>query len=82
MATIFFLGLIQNAGFTLLSRARNSRSIGYHTIAAFISNGIYLLVLKFLVLNLDRSDLLVAYLVGGTLGSVATHWLAMKYFEI
>lgn len=73
--------ILQNASFTLVSRARNSRSIGYHTIAAILSNGIWLLVIRQVVYSLDNWILMLTYLVGSVIGSVTMHFIAMKYFE-
>lgn len=33
--------LAQNASFTWVSRARNSKSLGYHAIASVFSNGVW-----------------------------------------
>jgi putative flippase GtrA len=78
---MFSLVLLQNASFTLVSRARNSQSLLYHTIASVLSNGIWLLVIRQVVLNLDRVDLMITYLVASVAGSIGMHYLAMKYFE-
>lgn len=78
---MFGLVVLQNASFTLVSRARNSNSIAYHTIASVLSNGIWLLVIRQVVLNLDRWGLMLTYLIASVLGSIAMHYVAMKYFE-
>ena len=75
------LVILQNASFTLVSRARNSKSISYHAIASILSNGIWLLVIRQVVLNLDNIVLMITYLVGAVLGSVGMHYFAMKYLE-
>lgn len=75
------LVILQNASFTLVSRARNSNSILYHAIASVMSNGIWLLVIRQVVLNLNNWLLMATYLVGAIIGSVGMHYLAMKYFE-
>lgn len=75
------LVILQNASFTLVSRARNSSSLMYHTAASVLSNGIWLLVIRQVVLNLDNWILMVTYLVGAVIGSVSMHYVAMKYFE-
>jgi predicted permease len=75
------LVILQNASFTLVSRARNSNSIAYHTLASVLSNGIWLLVIRQVVLNLDNWILMVTYLVGAVIGSISMHYIAMKYFE-
>lgn len=78
---MFLLVVLQNASFTLVSRARNSQSLLYHTIASVLSNGIWLLVIRQVVLNLDRIDLMITYLIASVAGSIGMHYLAMKYFE-
>jgi hypothetical protein len=75
------LVILQNASFTLVSRARNSSSIAYHTFASVLSNGIWLLVIRQVVLHLDNWILMVTYLVGAVIGSISMHYVAMKYFE-
>lgn len=49
-----FLLLIQNASFTMVSRARNSGSDLYHGIAAVFSNGIWFVTFAFTFSFLDR----------------------------
>lgn len=75
------LTILQNASFTLISRARNSNSISYHAIASVLSNGIWLLVIRNVVSNLDKPELMISYLVGSVIGSISMHYIAMKYFE-
>lgn len=75
------LTILQNASFTLVSRARNSNSILYHTIASVLSNGIWLLVIRHVVTNFNNWILMVAYIVGAVIGSISMHYIAMKYFE-
>ena len=75
------LVILQNASFTLVSRARNSNSLAYHTIASVLSNGMWLLVIREVVLNLSNWQLMLTYLVGAVIGSISMHYIAMKYFE-
>lgn len=75
------LTILQNASFTLISRARNSNSIYYHVIASVLSNGIWLLVIKNVVSNFDKPGLMMSYLIGSIIGSVSMHYVAMKYLE-
>ena len=75
------LVILQNASFTLVSRARNSQSLTYHGIASVFSNGIWLLVIRQVVTNFDRIELMITYLVGSVIGSLGMHYVAMKYFE-
>jgi hypothetical protein len=75
------LTILQNASFTLVSRARNSNSLTYHTTASVLSNGIWLLVIRNVVSNFDNYILMTTYLIGSVIGSVSMHYVAMKYFE-
>ena len=78
---LFFLVLLQNASFTLVSRARNSKSISYHAGASILSNGIWLLVIREVIANYNTWQLMVTYLIGSVVGSVLMHWVSMKYIE-
>jgi len=75
------LTILQNASFTLVSRARNSNSILYHTVASVLSNGIWLLVIRHVVTNFDNWILMVTYVIGAVIGSISMYYIAMKYFE-
>ena len=79
--TMLGLTILQNASFTLVSRARNSNSILYHTIASVLSNGIWLLVIRNVVTNFQNLTLMITYLIGSVIGSISMHYVAMKYFE-
>ena len=78
---MLFLVILQNASFTLVSRARNSDSIQFHAIAAILSNGIWVLVFRNLVQNFDNNLLMATYVVGSVTGSLLMHHISMKYFE-
>ena len=78
---MLFLVIIQNASFTLVSRARNSNSLLYHGIASVVSNGVWLLVIKNVVQNFDKPYLMFVYLIGSVTGSLLMHHISMKYFE-
>ena len=78
---MFALTMLQNASFTLVSRARNSNSLLFHTISSIISNGIYLLVIQQVVTNFKNLPILITYLVGSVTGSVLMHYFSMKYIE-
>jgi divalent metal cation (Fe/Co/Zn/Cd) transporter len=79
--TMFGLTILQSASFTLVSRARNSNSIIYHTVASILSNGIWLLVIRNVVSNFESTPLMITYLIGSVIGSISMHYIAMKYFE-
>lgn len=78
---LFGLVVAQNASFTLVSRARNSQSIAYHTGAAVLSNGVWVLVFRQMVMSINDPVKMVTYLVASVLGSVAMHYVAMRFFE-
>jgi uncharacterized protein YebE (UPF0316 family) len=78
---LFALTIIQNASFTLVSRARNSANIWYNGGASVFSNGIWLLVISKVVTNLDSVGMMVTYVTGATIGSVLMQWFAMSYLE-
>lgn len=78
---MFTLTLLQNASYTLMSRARNSRSILYNGLASVASNGIYLLIIRKVVTNLDNVSMMLAYLIGAVTGSISMHWIAIKFLE-
>lgn len=83
--------LLQNASFTLVSRARNSGSLKYHMLAAIGSNGIWFVGLMFAVDKIKEARathntlLLVGtalfYTIFTVIGSVAMHYISMKYIE-
>lgn len=78
---LFVTTVLQNASFTLVSRARNSSSLTYHTAAAVCSNGIWLLVIRQVVQNLNSVGMMFTYLVASVFGSVMMHYISMKYIE-
>lgn len=78
---LFGLVILQNASFTLVSRARNSTSLLYHGVASVLSNGIWLLVIRQVVMNLDNVSLMVTYVIAAVIGSIGMHYIAMKFFE-
>lgn len=81
MIELFLLTVLQNLSFTFVSRARNSKSLKYHAIAAVFSNGIWLLVIRKVVLNLDDVTLMITYVIAAVVGSLLAHYVSMKFFE-
>lgn len=78
---MFFSTLAQNASFTLVSRARNSKSLLLNGVASVISNTVFILVLRQAVLKLDQPVVLIAYVAGATTGSVLMHYVSMRHIE-
>ena len=83
--------ILQNASFTIVSRARNSGSDWYHAIAAVFSNGIWFLSNGIIIFNvtavIDRGSkaefalLLAVYIVCTVFGSVTAGKFARTYME-
>lgn len=78
---IFFLVILQNAAFTLMSRARNSDSIAFNAIASVLSNGLWVIVFRQLALNLDKPVLFITYVIASVIGSTLMHYVSMKWLE-
>lgn len=81
--------IAQNASFTLVSRARNSGSIGYHALASVASNGVWILSMYFVVdkLHEARGDWGRMFAVGvfytacTVAGATFMHWFSMRFLE-
>lgn len=80
--------LAQNFAFTLVSRARNSKSLKYHVVCSLFSNGVWftqqLILIDNIVAVIKTSDWQRAVFIGGfyttftVLGSISSHWLALR----
>lgn len=76
---------------TLVSRARNSSSVAYHSVASLFSNGVYFVSLFILVDSITATlrtasvgraiALGCFYTLFTLLGSILSHWLCMRYLE-
>lgn len=83
--------IVQNASFTLVSRARNSGSLGYHAFAAVGSNGVWFASQFILIGNIveliKHGTVLEAigtglfYTVFTIIGSVGMHAIALHKIE-
>ena len=89
MVLWFLLLVVQNAAFTLVSRARNSGSYSYHAISAVFSNGIWF-VSQFLLIGVlikpgmpfDQAVRLgLTYVTATVTGSLLMHWFSVNYLE-
>lgn len=79
---LFFVTILQNGSFTLVSRARNSDSIIFHALAAVLSNGIWFIVVRQITQpELNAIPLGITYTIGAVTGSILMHYISMKYLE-
>lgn len=78
---LFLLVILQNASFTLVSRARNSGSFSYHAVAATLSNGFYIFVFDHLNSNVEELSTKIVYIIGTVIGSVLMHYISIRYIE-
>lgn len=89
MAIWFLVLVLQSAAFTWVSRARNSGSIPYHSIAAVFSNSIWFISQLYLISFVARPDMQmselvtlgVCYTAGTTLGATLMHYVSLKWLE-
>lgn len=79
---ILFLAFIQTVSFSLVSRARNRSSMTYHAVASVLSNGIWFLTMRELVVAEMSVGLLVPYVIGTVTGSLfgarVSMWIEAK----
>lgn len=79
---LFLVTILQNASFTLVSRARNSNSLLFHAIASVFSNGIWFVVVRQVTKQDPNTWLLgIVYVAGTVTGSVMMHYLSMNFIE-
>ena len=75
---IVFLSFCQNTSFSMVSRSRNRDNITYHLIASVLSNTLWFLTMRELVLADLTISLLFFYILGTVSGSIAGAKLSMK----
>ena len=83
--------IVQNASFTLVSRARNSGSYLFHAAAAVGSNGIWLasqfVLVNKMIATMKDQDWTAALVMGlfyttfTVVGSVGMHYISVHYIE-
>lgn len=79
---LFFVTILQNASFTLVSRARNSNSILFHGLASIASNGIWFIVVRQVTQDkLNPVILGITYTAAAVIGSIGMHYISMNYLE-
>ncbi len=75
---ILFLAFFQNISFSIVSRARNRNNFAYLMIASVVSNGIWFLTFRALVLSKMDWLLFIPYTIGTVLGTLSGTTLSMK----
>lgn len=70
MLTILILAYVQNISFSVVSRSRNRNNMTYHLIAATLSNSIWFLTFRKLLLSDMNWILFIPYVLGTVVGSV------------
>jgi len=75
--TVLALAFAQSASFSMVSRARNRSSTAYHVGASVLSNGIWFLTFRELVLTDFSPALFAPYTIGTVAGSLAGARLSM-----
>lgn len=79
---LFLITILQNASFTLVSRARNSKSMIFHAFSAVLSNGIWFIVVRKVTAEDPNTWLLgITYVLGTVTGSVLMHYVSMNFIE-
>lgn len=85
----FLLLVVQNAAFTLVSRALISGSYRYHALAATISSSVWF-ASQFILIGMvakpgtdlaEAIKLGIIYVAATVIGSVLMHWASVNYLE-
>jgi hypothetical protein len=66
---IALLAFAQNISFSLVSRSRNRDNLNYHIFASILSNGVWFLTFRSLILNQMDLKLFIPYTIGTVTGS-------------
>lgn len=77
MLTVCALSFGQNITFTLVSRSRNRDNLSYHLVASLLSNGVWFLTFRQLVISDMTFTLFIPYTVGTVSGSLTGQKIAM-----
>lgn len=78
MITILVLAYVQSIAFAMVSRARNRDSHLYHAIAAIVSNGVWFLTIRELVISELTFTLAIPYIIGTVAGSLTGAEASMR----
>jgi len=79
IAVMIVLAFFQNIAFTLVSRARNRDNDNFHLIASLLSNGVWFLTFRYLIVDQSMGwELFIPYTVGTVLGSLSGAWISQR----
>lgn len=78
MLLILVLAFVQNISFSLVSRSRNRDNMRFHIIASGLSNTIWFLTFKQLIMTDMSLMVLPAYMIGTITGSVLGVKISMR----
>lgn len=89
LAIWFLVLVVQSMAFTLVSRARNSGSVFYHSIVSVASNGVWFVSQLFLIgfmakPEMPMSTLIIyatVYVSGTTVGGTLMHFVSLNWLE-
>lgn len=76
--TVLLLAYVQNIAFAMVSRSRNRDNMTYHAITATISNGIWFLTMRELVVMDMTLSLILPYILGTVAGSLTGASVSMR----
>lgn len=78
IVVMMVLAFLQNTSFSLSSRSRNTNSTKYHKIAALLSNSVWFITSKYLIVDQHMSWLLfIPYTIATVEGSVMGQRIAI-----
>lgn len=89
LTTWFIVLVVQAMGFTVVSRARNSGSVMYHSVVSVVSNSVWFVSQLFLVSFMTKPDMAfntlllygIVYVAGNTIGSTLMHYVSIRWLE-
>lgn len=72
------LAVVQSMSFSVVSRARNRDNLTYHAVASVVSNFVWFVTMRELVVSEMSFDLAIPYIAGMTVGSIAGSLVSVK----
>lgn len=78
MIRILLLAFTQNVSFSIVSRSRNRDNFTYHILASVLSNGVWFLTMRELVVSDLNLTLAIPYVIGTVVGSAVGVKISMR----